>query len=93
MLDFFPTYNTVMNRLIMNLKRIIVDYYDLNDGNIVIDGFNLKHQIIAEHESVEEMEIKIFIKTYWGGEVEMQILSQVFKVKIKCICETSIKIQ
>ena len=58
----------------------------MNDGNIVIDGFNLKHQIIAEHESVEKWKSKIFIKTYWGGEVEMQILSQVFKVKIKCIC-------
>lgn len=85
-IGYIPTDDHDMNRLIINLKRIIIDYFDMHGNNIRVDDCKLEHGIIAEHRSVEKWKSKIFNKTYWGGEIEMILLSKIFQIKIKCIC-------
>jgi len=85
-IGYIPTDDHVMNRLIINLKRIIIDYFDIHGDSIHVDDCKLEHGIIAEHKSVEKWKSKIFNKTYWGGEIEMILLSKIFQIKIKCIC-------
>ena len=72
-----------MNRLIIYLKKLIVEYYD-NFGENIIEGGKLPLAIRGEHRSVEEWKKSIFKKEYWGGEIEMIILGELFKVHVVC---------
>ena len=81
-------YNTDIDEVIVFLKRIMVDYYDIHGVSIKIDDFNLKISIIAEHDSIENWKSKILNDILLGEyRNDSAILGQVFKVKLNVYLE------
>jgi hypothetical protein len=84
-IGYIPTDDHFMNKLILDLKLIIISYFHIHSDNIHWGDFKLEHGIDDEHGSVEKWKSKIFKKTYWGGAIEMILLSKIFQIKIKYV--------
>jgi hypothetical protein len=79
-------YNPDIDEVIVFLKKLIVKYYDIHGESIKIDDFLLKISIIAEHDSIENWKRNILNDPkYWGGDIEMILLSEIFNDHIKCV--------
>lgn len=79
-------YNPEMDDVITSLKELIILYYNTHGEDIRVDDFMLKIAIIAEHESIEGWKTNILNNPrYWGGDIEMILLSKIFDVHIKCV--------
>lgn len=85
-IGYIITEDDFMNRLIISLKVIIITYFHIHGDKIHQGDFKLEDAINDQHGTVEKWKSKIFKKTYWGGAIEMILLSKIFQLKIKCIC-------